>query len=223
MSDIQLNTIYNEDCLETMKRMPDGFVDAIISDPPYGMSYVSSRRKQKFEAIKDDDNLEWVQPFCDEAYRVLKDDTHIYLFCNDYAITDFRNALEASGFKVKRALVWVKNNHTSGDLLGDYANKTEFIVFAHKGRRLLNGGREPNVLQFKRVGNMQHPTQKPVDLVAYLVNKSTDEGDTVYDPFMGSGTTAKACQDLNRNFIGSEISKEYCDIAEERLKQAVLL
>jgi len=202
--------------------MPDGFVDAIVSDPPYGMSYVSSWRKRKFEAIKDDDNLDWVQPFCDEAYRVMKEDSHIYLFCNDYAISDFRNALDKVGFRVKRALVWVKNNHTSGDLLGDYANKTEFIVFAHKGRRLLKGGRESNVLEFKRVGTMQHPTQKPVDLVAYLLNKSTEEQDIVYDPFMGSGTTAVACQNLNRNYIGSELSKEYCDIAEERLKQSVL-
>lgn len=105
MTEIKLNTIYNEDCLETMKRMPDNYVDLVLTDPPYGMSYVSSRRKRKFEAIKDDDNLDWVQPFCNEAYRVMKDDSHIYLFCNDYAITDFRNALEASGFKVKRALV----------------------------------------------------------------------------------------------------------------------
>lgn len=96
-------------------------------------------------------------------------------------------------------------------------------MFAHKGRRLLNGGREPNVLQFKRVGNMQHPTQKPVDLVAYLLNKSTEEQDIVFDPFIGSGTTAVACQNINRNYIGSKISKEYCEIAEGRLGQGVLL
>ena len=220
---IELNTIYNEDCLETMRRIEDGSIDCMISDPPYGMDYVSSRRKHKFEKIANDIKLDWVKPFLNEAYRVLKNDTHIYLFCNDYAISDFRNAMQESGFTVKRALVWVKNNHTSGDLFGDYANKTEFILFAHKGRKELRGGRDVNVLQFDRVAVMEHPTQKPTEIIKYLLTKSTDDGDIVYDPFMGSGTTARACKDLGRNYIGSEISKEYCEIAERRLGQEVLL
>lgn len=86
-----------------------------------------------------------------------------------------------------------------------------------------DGKRHPLTVQkFNRDGGL-HPTQKPLALFKYLVRTYTDEGDTVYDPFMGSGTTAKACQDLNRNYICSEISKEYCEIAEKRLKQEVLL
>lgn len=220
---IQLNTIYNEDCLETMKRMPDNFVDLIVTDPPYGMDYVSSWRKHKFEKIENDVTLDWIEPFLTESYRVLKQDTHIYLFCNDYAISDFRNLMKKVGFSVKRVLVWVKNNHTSGDLEGDYANKTEFVLFAHKGRKGLNGKRETNVLHFDRVATMQHPTQKPTTIINYFLEKSSRKEDLVYDPFMGSGTTARACKDLGRNYIGSEISKEYCDIAEQRLRQEVLL
>lgn len=223
MSTIQLNTIYNEDCLETMKRMPDGFVDLVLTDPPYGMDYVSSRRRHKFEAIANDKTVVWIPDFLRETYRILKLDSHIYLFCNDYAISDFRNTMQDVGFSVKRTLVWVKNNHTSGDLEGDFANKTEFILFAHKGRKPLNGGRDTNVLHFDRVAILEHPTQKPTDLCSYLLQKSTGEGALVYDPFMGSGTTARACKDLGRNYIGSEISKEYCDIAERRLRQEVLL
>lgn len=223
MSPPEINTIYNEDCLETMKRMPDNFVDLVLTDPPYGMDYQSSRRTDKFAKIENDVTLEWVEPFMREAYRVLKNDTHIYLFCNDFAISEFRKIMESVGFRAKRALVWVKNNHTSGDLEGDFANKTEFCLFAHKGRRELAGKRDTNVLQFDRVSVMEHPTQKPKDLIAYLLQKSSNENDIVYDPFMGSGTTARACKDLGRNYIGSEISKEYCDIAEQRLRQGVLL
>lgn len=220
---IELNTIYNEDCLETMKRMPDGFVDLVLTDPPYGMDYQSSRRTDRFAKIENDKTLEWLEPFLIEAYRVMKGDSHIYLFCNDFAVSDFRNLSEKVGFNPKRALVWVKNNHTSGDLAGDYANKTEFIVFAHKGRKELFGGRDTNVLEFDKVATMEHPTQKPTEIIKYLLTKSSVEGDVVYDPFMGSGTTARACKDLGRNYIGSEISQAYCEIAVRRLGQEVLL
>jgi len=222
VSKLELDTIYNEDCLDTMKRIPDDSIDLILTDPPYGMDYLSSRRKDKFDKIENDISLEWVKPFLEESYRVLKDNSHIYLFCNDYAISDFRKALEETGFTPKRTLVWVKNNHTSGDLEGDYANKTEFLLFAHKGRKKLNGGRDTNVLKFDRVAMMEHPTQKPTQMMNYLIEKSTNKGDIIYDPFMGSGTTARACKDLGRKYIGSEISKKYCDIAEKRLRQETL-
>jgi len=222
MKTIELNTIYNEDCLETMRRMPDNFVDLILTDPPYGMDYLSSRRKDKFEKIKNDVDMSWVDEFAKESYRILKNDSHIYLFCNDYGIGRFRNSLEKAGFTLKRTLVWVKNNHTSGDLLGDYANKTEFIVYAHKGRKELNGGRETNVLYYDRVSIMEHPTEKPVSINQYFIQKSSKEGDIVYDPFIGSGTTARACKNLSRSYIGSELHKPYCEIAEKRLRQETL-
>jgi len=176
---VELNTIYNEDCLETMKRMPDNYIDLIVTDPPYGMDYQSSRRIDKFAKIVNDQSLEWLEPFLKEAYRVMKNNSHIYMFCNDFAISEFRNLTEKVGFNPKRALVWVKNNHTSGDLLGDYANKTEFIVFAHKGRKELKGNRDNNVLQFDRVSAMEHPTQKPTEIIKYLLTKSSEEGDIV--------------------------------------------
>jgi len=210
------------DCLEIMKTIPDKSIDLVLTDPPYGMDYQSSRRTEKYDKIDNDISLEWLRPFLQEAFRVLKDDTHIYLFCNDYAISDFRKELEAVGFTPKRTLVWVKNNHTSGDLEGDYGNKTEFLLYAQKGRRELNGKRETNVLNFDRTATTQHPTQKPVDLNAFLIRKSSEENQTILDPFMGSGTTLVAAKLLNRNAVGIEISPEYCKIAEDRLRQEVL-
>lgn len=210
------------DCLEVMKTFEDNSFDLVLTDPPYGMEYQSSWRTDKYEKIDGDDSLDWLSPFLKEAHRVLKDNTHIYLFCNDFAISDFRRALSNVGFTAKRALVWVKNNHTSGDLEGDYANKTEFIIWGHKGRRLLNGKRDTNVLTNKREPTNLHPTAKPEDIMAYLIRKSTYEGESILDPFVGAGATLCAAKQLNRNAVGIEISEKYCKIAEDRLKQEVL-
>lgn len=214
--------IVQGDCLDVMKTFPDKSFDLVLTDPPYGMDYQSSRRTDKYEKIAGDVSLEWLKPFLLQAYRVLKENTHIYLFCNDYAISDFRRELEVAGFTPKRTLVWVKNNHTSGDLEGDYANKTEFVVFGHKGRRELNGSRDTNVVHAKRVETAFHPTQKPSDLMQYFIGKSSNEGDTVLDPFAGSGSTLVAAKYLNRKSVGIELSEQYCEIARKRLSQEQL-
>jgi site-specific DNA-methyltransferase (adenine-specific) len=213
------NKVIQGDCLQVMKGIPDKSVDCIITDPPYGMKYQSAMRTAtpQFKKIENDNNIDWFPEFIKECYRVLKDNSHIYIFCNDYNISKFRDLQEQAGFKNKRTLVWVKNNHTSGDLLGDYANKTEFINYAQKGRRLLNGGRDTNVLNFSRVSKLEHPTQKPVDLNEYLIKKSTNENDIILDPFAGSGTTGVACKNLNRNYILIEKEPEYIDIINKRL------
>jgi len=222
---MELNKIYNEDCLETMKRMPNNFVDLVLTDPPYGMDYQSAWRtaSPKYEKITGDKDLSWFPDFAKQLYRILKDNSHIYIFCNDYAISEFRNELEKVGFTPKRTLVWVKNNHTSGDLEGDYGNKTEFCLYAQKGRKELNGKRNTNVLQFSRTNNTLHPTEKPLDMFSFLLRKSSVENDLIYDPFIGSGTTARVCKDMNRNYIGSEISEEYCEIIKKRLAQQTLI
>jgi site-specific DNA-methyltransferase (adenine-specific) len=212
--------IYHGDCLDIMPTLADKSVDMILTDPPYGMKYQSARRTAtpQFDKIENDDTVDWLPVLLKECWRVLKDDSHVYMFCNDYAISDFRRAFELAGFKAKRTLVWVKNNHTSGDLHGDYGNKTEFIVYAQKGRRLLRGGRDTNVLSFNRVSHLQHPTQKPVDLCEYLIGKSSNEGDTVLDPFAGSGTTGVACLNTGRKFILIEKDASYCEIIKNRIE-----
>ena len=139
--------LYCGDCLDILPTLPDKSVDLVLTDPPYGMKYQSARRtaSPQFDKIINDNNLDWLPLFLSECYRIQNQDTHLYLFCNDYAISEFRNQTEQAGYNPKRALVWVKNNHTSGDLFGDYGNKTEFVVFAHKGKRDLNGNRDSNV------------------------------------------------------------------------------
>ena len=111
-----------------------------------------------------------------------------------------------------------KNNTSMGDLKGSYAPKHEFILFGHKGRRLRNGKRLPDVLQSKRTGNKLHPTQKPISLLQTFIKQSSNENEIILDPFMGSGSTGVACLNTNRRFIGIEIEEKYFNTAVDRLK-----
>ena len=204
------------DCLELMKDIPDESIDMILTDPPYGMNYQSGYRKVTHDKIHGDSGLDWLDDFVNEIYRVSKPNTAHYVFCSFHHIDKFKQAIEKK-FKVKNILTWVKNNTSMGDLKGDFAPKTEFIILFHKGRRLINGTRDPNVLEFKRTQNKLHPTQKPVDMAEYMIEKFSDEGDVILDPFMGSGTTGVACINTNRNFIGMELDAGYFEVAKDRV------
>lgn len=214
--------IIEGDCLEKMREFEDDSFDMCLTDPPYGMNYQSSWRTDKHEKIALDDGIEWFKGFAKELYRVMKDNTHTYVFCNEYALSHFRAWLEEAGFVNKRTLVWVKNNHTSGDLEGDYGNKTEFILYAQKGRRELIGHRDTNVLSFSRANTDNHPTEKPVDICLYLIQKSSVAGETVFDPFLGGGTTLVAAKQANREGVGIELSPKYAEVARKRLEQEQL-
>jgi len=207
------------DCLERMKEIRDGSVDMILTDPPYGMSFQSNHRKTKHSKIKGDSNLYWLDDWCSELYRVSADNTAHYVFCSFHHVDKFKQALERL-FKIKNVLIWEKNNTSMGDLKGDFAPKYEMIIFIHKGRRLINGKRDPNILKFSKTKNELHPTQKPVDLLQYLIGKFSDSGQLIFDPFMGSGTTGVAAKNLNRKFIGIEMDKGYFEIAKNRIESA---
>lgn len=218
---MEFNKINHLDCLEGMQKLPTESVDLIITDPPYGMSFVSNYRKEKYSAIKNDDDLSWLPSFIEKSYRVLKRDSNIYVFCSKHHIAEFIRRIEKV-FTIKNILVWVKNNTSMGDLKGSYADKTEFIIFACKGKSTLRGFRANNVLEFDRTGNKHHPTEKNVEMIKLFIEKSSDKNSVVLDPFMGSGTTAVACQQTGRRFVGFEISKEYVEVAEKRLAQRSL-
>ena len=213
-------TLIQGDCLERMKDIPDCSVDMVLTDPPYGMAYQSNRRTstEKFRKIAQDDGLVWLDDFCTHMYRLMKPNTAAYVFCSWHNVDVFKRALQKN-FKIKNLLVWVKNNHGSGDLKGAYAPKHEFVFFIHKGRSLLRDGRRPDILEFSKVSGskMVHPTEKPIDLLERLIMDSSDGGDTILDPFMGSGTTGVAAKNLNRSFIGIELDETYFNIAKERI------
>ena len=211
--------IIKGDCLEVMKNILAGSLDLILTDPPYGMDFQSNYRKEKYNKIKNDNNLDWLPDFVDECYRIAKKHTAHYIFCSYHNIDIFKQAFEKK-FKIKNILVWEKNNTSMGDLKGDFAPKIEFILFIQKGRSLIRGKRDPNIFKFARTGNKLHPTEKPVDMFEYLISKFSDVGDLVFDPFAGSGTTGVACINTNRQFILIEKEDKYFQICKERCLEA---
>ena len=215
MSNIEL---YKGDCLKVMDSLIEKGVkvDAIVTDPPYGMQFKSNYRKQKYNKIINDNNLNWLDEFVEKCDLLVKNNTAHYVFCSFHNIDKFKIAFEKY-FTIKNILVWEKNNTSMGDLKGNFASKTEFILFFQKGRRLINGKRDANILKFKKTGNKYHPTEKPVTLIEYLLAKFTDENQVVLDPFMGSGATGVACRNLNRQFIGIELDEGYFEIAKRRI------
>jgi site-specific DNA-methyltransferase (adenine-specific) len=141
------------------------------------------------------------------------------MFAPVQKIDEFKQKIE-NFFIIKNILVWDKNSFGMGDLYGQYAPSYEFIIFAVKEQgRKLNGKRERDLLSFQKTKCDLHPTQKPVDLLEYLITKSSNENDTILDPFMGSGSTGVACVKTNRNFIGIELDENYFNIAKKRIRK----
>jgi len=226
---MELNTIYNEDCLETMKRMPDGFVDLVLTDPPYNIARDNNFTSMGRAGIdfgewdKDADILSFIEP----AYRVTRDGGSMVVFNGWKNLGDIASEAEKAGWQTKDMLRLKKSNPMPRNRDRRYITDYECAIWFVKPKKKWTFNRQnPNYQRPEFVYPIEsglHPTQKNLDLMKELIKIHSDSGDTVYDPFMGSGTTAKACLDLNRNYIGSEISKEYCQIAEERLRQGVLV
>ena len=224
---LELDKIYNEDCLEGMKRIPDGSVDCCITDPPYkleaggcagGLNIVFNQASKK--DVQSGELFE-IPPFdawMKEVYRALKNGSHFYCMTNDKNLKDIIIAAEYVGFKEVNILVWAKGMHTP---LPYYMKNIEFVVLFRKGssRKINNMGDFALIDGIKGVyGDKIHPSEKPVPLFQKFIENSTNEGDIVLEPFIGSGTLARACHRTNRHFIGFELSKEYFDMACERIK-----
>lgn len=233
---LEINKIYNQDCLEGMKYIDDKSIDMILCDLPYGTT------KCKWDIVVP------FEPLWEQYERIIKDNGAIVLFCKQ----PFTTKLIGSNIKLfKYSLVWVKDNHDNPLMAKKrFLNVTEDIAVFYKKQCTYNpqgiipynketkqgrgkslsqrNEREKNytqaftnyprnILKFKRDLPNIHPTQKPVSLCEYLIKTYTNEGDIVLDNCMGSGTTAVACINTNRNFIGFELDEKYYKTAVERV------
>ena len=224
--------LYNDNCLTILDTLLKSGckVDCIVTDPPYLIAYKTSRRKDKTHKFCheiDNDrpsDTELIKNFIEKSFQLLKDNSAFYCFCSWKTSDIFKNLLEKAGFTIKNQIIWVKNNHTSGDLKAQFGQQYEVCFYCNKGRKFINGKRLTDVWFFDRVSgkSLVHQNQKPVELIEQIILKSTDENDTILDPFMGSGTTGIACVNNNRNFIGIELDKQYFDIAQNRIKEAII-
>jgi site-specific DNA-methyltransferase (adenine-specific) len=229
---VKLNRIYQRDCIEGLRMLPDKSVDLAIVDPPYGIDF-NSRHRQKSElktvkGIANDgkDNTDFLADVIAELDRVLKDGSHIYWFTR-WDRVPLQQPLLERYFKVKNSLIWMKNNWSMGDLKGAYAGQYENIVFAQKGRKELNEvdgkARHPDILQYSRVasGKLRHSHEKPEELIEFLIRKSSNVGDIVLSPFCGSGTDCVAAAKTGRDFISFELERDFIEVANQRLESIV--
>jgi len=246
-----MRNLYQGDCLEVMKQIPDKSIDLVLADPPYGTT------KCKWDTVIDLD-LMWAQ-----LKRVIKPNGAIVMTASQ----PFTTRLISSNYKMfKYCWVWDKmratnffaakfqplnntediavfgfggcNNRTKNPLaynpqgieilakkMSNWENAGGKIGEAHKstmcsGREYIqnNTNYPKKILKVKYATSTVHPTQKPVALMEYLIKTYTNEGDTVLDPTMGSGTTGVACQNLDRSFIGIELDEGYFEIAKNRIE-----
>lgn len=226
------HTVYFEDCIQGIReRLADDSVDCVVTDPPYGIDYSGGQTEygeEKFNRLQADEDLDGAiqlyREMCAEAKRVLKPDGHFYAFTRWDVYPAFL-ATTTEFFDIRNCLVWVKNNHGLGDLSGQYAPKHEFAIFAGaEDARPLQDGRPTDVLEYAKPNTSEydHPTEKPLDLIVDLLTNSTQEGDTVLDPFMGSGTTAVAAIQNDRDYVGFEVDEEnYRPVVERRIGEAI--
>ena len=221
MEDIKL---YCDDCLNIMKQIENESIDLIVTDPPYLIKYKTNRRKNKdhdfCSEILNDDNEQLIIDYIRECYRILKNNTAMYMFCNCDKVDFFKQELENAGFKIKNMIIWVKNNWTAGDLKAQFGKQYEIIYLVNKGRKCFNGKRITDVWMFDKISGKKqlHQNQKPVDLLKQCILKHSDENDIIFDGFMGSGSTGVACIETCRKFIGVELDKKYFEIAKERIE-----
>lgn len=217
------------DCLEEMKKMPDEYIDLIVTDPPYKLTARGSSgtmggywksAKAKKGIIFDNNNIE-IKDYIFELYRILKNKSILYIMCNNTNLQEMLNQGTNVGFNFVKCLIWEKGNKICGTY---YMGCYEYILLFRKGgHRPIKKCGTPDILKIpiKKLkdenGKNLHDTEKPVELMQILIENSSDENDLILDPFMGIGSTGVACVKSKRNFIGIEIDKDYFNIAKERI------
>lgn len=201
---MELNKIYNEDCLVGMKRIPDGSVDCIVTDIPYNECNRTDNGLRNLDKDKADIGIFDVAMLTENLCEKTKGS--IYMFCGFNQVSTIRKVMSQKGLST-RIVVWEKTNPSPMNGNKIWLSGIELCVFGKKSKATFNLHCKNTVLRYPCGVNKIHPTQKPIELMSYIVNASTKEGDIVLDPFMGSGTTAIACIREKRNFIGFELKK----------------
>jgi len=208
-------TIINGDCGEELKLYPDNHFDLILTDPPYGIGESNEKNLSRRKLAKPTDfgHYDWDKeiPSADIFKEMIRVSKNQIIFGGNYFIEHLHNS--------SCWIVWDKDN---GD--NDFAD-CELAWTSFKSAVRLFKWRWNGMLQERMNWKEKrlHPTQKPMELFRWILKKYTEPGDLVCDPFMGSGTTVIACNQLGRRCVGIEINDEYCSIAQKRLGQESLL
>ena len=199
--------IHNKSILDCVDVIPNG-IRVLLTDPPYGQGFVSNRRviSEKDKGIANDDNIEDALILLDKTLNIMYDkmqnNSFAFVFTSWRYEPEFRAVFEKY-FDLRSSIIWVKNNHGSGDINGAFAPKHERILFGVKGNPKLKY-RLPDVLNGDEIITA-HATAKPIDLLRELIKVTSVEGDIIAEPFAGHGSTIIAALDLHRKVFASEI------------------
>ena len=225
----------NEDCAAFLRTLEDGSADLVLTDPPYEVSR-STNFASGAPKGKDTDRFRLSMDFGEwdaggrsealgeavrECFRVLRDGGQMICFYDLWKIGDLKSMMESAGFRQIRFIEWVKTNPVPLNSKVNYpTNAREAAVCGtKKGRPVFHSEYDSGIYRHPicRDAGRFHPTQKPVALMRELIEKHSEPGVMVVDPFMGSATTGAACLGAGRRFAGCELDREYFEKAEERL------
>lgn len=223
-------TIYNADCMDVMRELPDASIDAVITDPPYGISFLSNRTDNHKKIANDglDEFVLALPVWLKEFHRLLSPTGVACCCCGGGGKTPvssiFTMEILNQGFHLIQTLIWDKMTIGLGY---HYRPSYETILVFSKSKDKFNWyTQRKDVSNILRYGNIipqkgDHPTPKPVNLMRELIQLHTKEGQTVLEPFLGGGTTAVACAMEGRKCIGVEIDKGYYDLSKKRITEVV--
>lgn len=233
--------IYNEDCLLAMKQIEKESVNLILTDPPYNLGNFMKNRDTNLKQMRENffgnagwDDLEFseweksMDSFFMESARIIKKGGSVIVFMAIIKVETIKKIAEKHGFYYKTTGIWHKTNPMPRNMNLHFVNSTESWVYFTYGKRtgtFNNNGNlyhdfiETSVTSMSEKKFGKHPTQKPIALMEHFIKLLSNPGDVVFDGFMGSGTTGVSAINLNRNFIGIELNKEYFDMAANRIKE----
>lgn len=220
------------DCLEMLKGVPDNSIDLLLTDPPYNVSRPNNFKTMGSAARIGMDFGEWDKNFDTVRYiselpRILRDNANVVIFNSWENLSEIKKACEENNITIKRCLVLNKSNPAPFNRDRMFVNDVEFALWG-----VYNSKNKPTKWTFNRQNPVEkcvinttvqssklHPTMKDIKVITYLIEVLSNEGDTVLDPFIGSGTTAVAALNTNRNCIGFEIDENYFNIAQDRINR----
>lgn len=218
-----VNRVICGDCLEILPQIPDGAVDAVITDPPYFIPANHYNTRTKFRRTFGDLGIlsSFFNKWFEQIERILKPTARLFIFCNGQSYPLF---FYLSYFFTKsvRPLIWDKKTSINGF---GWRHQHELILYGEMPEANVIPSGDGDILRFSAVPviNRQHPAEKPTDLLSHLIQKTTKTNDIICDPFLGGNSLGFVASQLGRRYIGIEIEPKYCEIARERLKQEILL
>ena len=218
---MELNKIYNEDCITYMKQTADNSFDLTLTDIPYGEVNRENNGLRTLSKEQADVMTFDIQEFLNEVYRVTKGT--LIIFCGKEQLSEiykFFSEKQKKNQGTVRQLIWEKTNPSPMNGQYVYLSGIENAVWFRKRGGTFNAHCKNTVFRFPCGRSKIHPTEKNHKLLEDLILDNSNEGDIIFDPCAGSGSHCLVAKELNRNFVGCELNTEWCNIATNRVISA---